>query len=64
MLNGGWKRFWQQREALLLVAGQGMTYEAAAALLGTQTGTMKSRVSRARAFLAAALGTSEEGVSA
>lgn len=53
-----------QREALLLVAGQGMTYEAAAALLGTQTGTMKSRVSRARAFLAAALGTSEEGVSA
>lgn len=40
-----------QREALLLVAGQGMTYEAAAALLGTQTGTMKSRVSRARAFL-------------
>lgn len=41
-----------QREALLLVAGQGMTYEAAAALVGTQTGTMKSRVSRARAFLA------------
>ncbi|POR41428.1 sigma-70 family RNA polymerase sigma factor [Methylobacterium sp. V23] len=44
-----------QREALLLVAGQGMTYEAAAALLGTQTGTMKSRVSRARAFLAETL---------
>ena len=44
-----------QREALLLVAGQGMTYEAAAALLGTQTGTMKSRVSRARAFLADSL---------
>jgi RNA polymerase sigma-70 factor (ECF subfamily) len=53
-----------QREALLLVAGQGMTYEAAAALLGTQTGTMKSRVSRARAFLAEALGRAEERVSA
>lgn len=49
-----------QREALLLVAGQGMTYEAAAALLGTQTGTMKSRVSRARAFLADALRPSED----
>jgi RNA polymerase sigma-70 factor (ECF subfamily) len=44
-----------QREALLLVAGQGLTYEAAAALVGTQTGTMKSRVSRARAFLAGSL---------
>lgn len=44
-----------QREALLLVAGQGLTYEAAAELLGTQTGTMKSRVSRARAFLAESL---------
>jgi RNA polymerase sigma-70 factor (ECF subfamily) len=44
-----------QREALLLVAGQGLTYEAAANLLGTQTGTMKSRVSRARAFLAESL---------
>jgi RNA polymerase sigma-70 factor (ECF subfamily) len=53
-----------QREALLLVAGQGMTYQAAAALLGTQTGTMKSRVSRARAFLAEALGRAEEHVSA
>lgn len=53
-----------QREALLLVAGQGMTYEAAATLLGTQTGTMKSRVSRARAFLAGALGTANERLSA
>lgn len=49
-----------QREALLLVAGQGMTYQAAAALLGTQTGTMKSRVSRARAFLAEAVGSTDE----
>lgn len=53
-----------QREALLLVAGQGMTYEAAAALLGTQTGTMKSRVSRARAFLAESLEINEKRVSA
>ena len=44
-----------QREALLLVAAQGMTYEAAAALLGTHIGTVKSRVSRARAFLAGSL---------
>lgn len=53
-----------QREALLLVAGQGLTYEAAATLVGTQTGTMKSRVSRARAFLAGSLGLSEERLSA
>jgi RNA polymerase sigma factor (sigma-70 family) len=44
-----------QREALLLVGAQGMTYEAAAAVMGCQTGTMKSRVSRARATLAEAL---------
>jgi RNA polymerase sigma-70 factor (ECF subfamily) len=53
-----------QREALLLVAGQGMTYEAAADLVGAQTGTMKSRVSRARAFLAASLGMAGDGASA
>ncbi|WP_449410348.1 sigma-70 family RNA polymerase sigma factor [Methylobacterium komagatae] len=40
-----------QREALLLVGAQGMTYEAAAEVLGCQTGTVKSRVSRARAYL-------------
>ncbi len=44
-----------QREALLLVGAQGMTYEAAAAVIGCQTGTVKSRVSRARAWLAEAL---------
>ncbi|WP_082508059.1 sigma-70 family RNA polymerase sigma factor [Methylobacterium sp. Leaf113] len=53
-----------QREALLLVAGQGMTYEAAAVVLGTQTGTMKSRVSRARAFLADAIGVVAERATA
>ncbi|WP_144761410.1 sigma-70 family RNA polymerase sigma factor [Methylobacterium dankookense] len=45
-----------QREALILVGAQGLTYEAAAAVIGCQTGTVKSRVSRARAWLAEALG--------
>jgi RNA polymerase sigma-70 factor, ECF subfamily len=40
-----------QREALLLIATHGLTYEAAAALMGCQAGTVKSRVSRARAYL-------------
>ena len=53
-----------QREALLLVAGQGMTYEAAGQLVGCQTGTMKSRVSRARAFLADALRMGDERATA
>lgn len=58
------KRVWQhlgklppsQREALILVAAQGMTYEAAAELIGCQVGTMKSRVSRARSSLVGSLG--------
>lgn len=41
-----------QREALILVGAQGMTYEAAAELIGCQVGTVKSRVSRARSSLA------------
>ncbi|ACA15797.1 RNA polymerase, sigma-24 subunit, ECF subfamily [Methylobacterium sp. 4-46] len=45
-----------QREALLLVAMHGMTYEAAAELMNCQVGTAKSRVNRARAALAQALG--------
>ena len=40
-----------QREALILVGAQGMTYEAAAEVLGCQVGTVKSRVSRSRAML-------------
>ncbi|TXN21008.1 sigma-70 family RNA polymerase sigma factor [Methylobacterium sp. WL9] len=47
-----------QREALLLVAAQGMTYEAAAEVLGCQVGTVKSRVSRARTALTETLETS------
>ncbi len=45
-----------QREALLLVGAHGLTYEAAAEVIGCQTGTVKSRVSRARTWLADALG--------
>lgn len=63
------RRVWQhlgrlpaaQREALVLVAAQGMTYEAAAELIGCQVGTMKSRVSRARAFLIGSLGMEARG---
>lgn len=52
------------REALLLVSAQGLTYEAAAAVMGCQVGTAKSRVSRARAFLAGSLSVTSRRVSA
>jgi RNA polymerase sigma factor (sigma-70 family) len=45
-----------QREALLLVGAQGLTYEAAAEVMGCEVGTVKSRVSRARSVLAERLG--------
>ena len=45
-----------QREALLLVGAEGFTYEEAADRIGCQVGTVKSRVSRARAALLAELG--------
>lgn len=45
-----------QREALLLVGAEGFTYEEAADRIGCQVGTVKSRVSRARATLLAGLG--------
>ena len=62
------RRVWQylgklpasQREALVLVGAQGMTYEAAAELIGCQVGTMKSRVSRARTLLAGLLGVEDD----
>lgn len=44
------------REALLLVTIEGMDYEQAAAAMGCQVGTIKSRVCRARQKLAALLG--------
>jgi RNA polymerase sigma-70 factor (ECF subfamily) len=49
-----------QREALLLVGAQGLTYEAAAEVMGCEVGTVKSRVSRARALLADRLGMVSE----
>ncbi|MCJ2014497.1 sigma-70 family RNA polymerase sigma factor [Methylobacterium sp. J-076] len=45
-----------QREVLLLVGAEGFTYEEAADRIGCQVGTVKSRVSRARATLLAGLG--------
>jgi RNA polymerase sigma-70 factor (ECF subfamily) len=41
-----------QREALLLVAAEGLSYEEAAEITGVPVGTVKSRVNRARTRLA------------
>ena len=41
----------EQREALILVGASGLSYEEAAGVIGTRVGTVKSRVSRARARL-------------
>jgi len=49
-----------QRQALLLVGAEGRTYEEAASLLGCQVGTVKSRVSRARAILSERLGMRDD----
>jgi RNA polymerase sigma-70 factor (ECF subfamily) len=43
----------EQREALILVGAGGFSYEEAAEITGSAIGTVKSRVSRARATLAA-----------
>jgi RNA polymerase sigma-70 factor (ECF subfamily) len=50
------------REALLLVGAEGFSYEEAGAIIGVATGTVKSRVHRARVELAKLLGfnTSED----
>ncbi len=49
-----------QREALLLVGVQGMSYEDAAAVIGIASGTVKSRVNRGRTRLAELLGLTIE----
>lgn len=49
-----------QREALMLIGFNGLTYEAAADVLGCQVGTVKSRVSRARSYLSNLLGINAE----
>lgn len=51
-----------QREAILLVGAQGFSYEDAAMICGTATGTMKARVSRARTALALMLGRGDEAI--
>jgi len=45
-----------QREALLLVSAEGLSYEEAASICGIRIGTLKSRVNRARTRLAELLG--------
>jgi RNA polymerase sigma-70 factor, ECF subfamily len=42
----------EQREAVLLIGAEGLTYEEAAVICGTKVGTIKSRVNRARIRLA------------
>lgn len=51
-----------QREALILVGAGGMSYEDAASICGCAVGTMKSRVSRARAALEAIMSSGQLGV--
>ena len=48
-----------QREALILVGAGGLAYEEAAVICGCPVGTVKSRVSRARAALAALLASGD-----
>jgi len=45
-----------QREAIMLVGAEGMSYEAAAQVLGCAVGTIQSRVNRARNRLAELMG--------
>jgi len=55
----------EQKEALLLIGAEGFSYEEAALMCGCATGTLKSRVNRARAKLSVKLGygdVSEEAV--
>ena len=50
-----------QREAVLLVCLAGLSYEDAATICRTSTGTIKSRINRARSRLAAALSIESVG---
>jgi RNA polymerase sigma-70 factor, ECF subfamily len=46
----------EQREALLLIGAEGISYDEAAAICGIKVGTVKSRVNRARNQLAELMG--------
>jgi RNA polymerase sigma-70 factor (ECF subfamily) len=50
----------EQREVLLLIGAEGMSYEEAAAICGTKIGTIKSRMNRARIRLAELLHVTDE----
>jgi RNA polymerase sigma-70 factor, ECF subfamily len=50
----------EQREVLLLIGAEGMSYEEAAAICETNVGTIKSRMNRARARLAELLHVTDE----
>ncbi|MDC0658518.1 RNA polymerase sigma factor [Leisingera sp. SS27] len=51
----------EQREALVLVGAGGFSYDEAAEMCGVKTGTIKSRVNRARARLAELMDLDEDG---
>ena len=51
----------EQREVLTLVGASGLSYEEAAAICRVEIGTIKSRLSRARARLVELLGLDETG---
>ncbi len=50
----------EHREALLLIAAQGLSYEETAQICGTNIGTIKSRVNRARTRLSELLSLNAE----
>jgi len=50
----------EQREALMLVGGTGMSYEDAAATCGVAIGTIKSRINRGRKRLATLLSAKDD----
>jgi RNA polymerase sigma-70 factor (ECF subfamily) len=49
----------EQREAIILVGAEGLSYDDAAQALGVKVGTIKSRVNRARTRLAELIGETD-----
>ena len=54
----------EQREVLTMVGASGLSYEEAAAICGVEIGTIKSRLSRARAKLTDLMGLDDRGPAA